>query len=75
VFDALIEDKSLSNSLESRVPAVIIFDSPDTTSTVDGIFTAVTITGDFNIDMTCNGAVVDSGAGGTKITLKNTGCS
>jgi hypothetical protein len=75
VFDALIEDKSQSNLLESRVPAVIIFDSPDTSSTVDGIFTAVTITGPFDIDMTCNGAVVDSGAGGTKVTVKNTGCS
>jgi len=74
VFDALIEDKSQSNLLESRVPVVILFDSPDTSSTIDGIFTAVSITGPFNIDMTCNGALVDAGAGGTKVTLKS-GCS
>ena len=70
VFDALIEDKSESNALESRVPAVIIFDSPNTSSSVDGIFTAVTITGPFNIDMFWNGAIVDSQAGGTNLTLK-----
>jgi hypothetical protein len=70
VFDALIEDKNQSNLLESRVPAVIIYDSPNTSSTVDGIFTAVSITGPFNIDMTWNGAVVATGVGGTKATLK-----
>jgi hypothetical protein len=70
VFDALIEDKSESNSLESRVPAVIIFDSPNTSSSVDGIFTAVTITGPFDIDLFWNGAIVDSGVGGTSQTLK-----
>jgi hypothetical protein len=68
VFDALIEDQKQSNLLESRVPAVIIFDSPKS-GTVDGIFTAVSITGEFDIDMTWNGAVVDSGGGG-KVTLK-----
>ncbi|HTT78026.1 MAG TPA: hypothetical protein VMF50_18830 [Candidatus Binataceae bacterium] len=72
VFDALIEDQKESNALETRVPAVIIFDSPDTSANIDGIFTAVTITGDLDIDMTCNGAIVTAGVGGTKQTLKST---
>jgi hypothetical protein len=70
VFDALIEDKSESNALESRVPAVIIFDNPNTSASVDGIFTAVTITGSFDIDLFWNGAIVASGAGATSQTLK-----
>jgi hypothetical protein len=70
VFDALIEDQNQSNLLESRAPALIIYDSPNTSGTVDGIFTAVSITGPFDIDMTWNGAVVDAGVGGTKQTLK-----
>jgi hypothetical protein len=72
VFDALIEDQKQSNALEARVPAVIIFDSPSTNASIDGIFTAVTITGDFNIDMTCNGAIVAIARKGTNQTLKST---
>jgi len=72
LFDALIEDQKQSNALETRVPAVIIFDNPSTNASIDGIFTAVTITGDFNIDMTCNGAVVAVGRTGTAQTLKST---
>ncbi|HUN56666.1 MAG TPA: hypothetical protein VMU41_01005, partial [Candidatus Binataceae bacterium] len=71
LFDALIEDQKQSNALETRVPAVIIFDNPSTNASIDGIFTAVTITGDFNIDMTCNGAVVAVGRTGTAQTLKS----
>jgi hypothetical protein len=72
VFDALIEDQKQSNALETRVPAVIIFDSPNSNASIDGKFTAVTITGDFNIDMTCNGAIVAVARTGTNQTLKST---
>lgn len=73
VFDALIEDKNTSNLVETRVPAVLIYDSPnggDSSGPVDGIFTAVTLTGDFNIALSWNGAIVATGVGGSSQTLK-----
>ncbi|MGA2409934.1 MAG: hypothetical protein ABSG46_06030 [Candidatus Binataceae bacterium] len=73
VFNALIEDQKTSNLVETRVPAVIIYDSPnggDSSGPVDGIFNPVTLTGKFDIDLVWNGVVVDSVSGTGSQTIK-----
>jgi len=73
LFDALIEDTKMSQVVETRPPALILFDSPagGTGGRVDGIFTAVGFTGSFNIDLIYNGVIaVSVPNGGTSATLK-----
>jgi hypothetical protein len=67
VFNALIEDQTNSYALESPVPTVILFDSPNggKSGRVDGEFQQPIFTGAFEIDLQINGQVVQSGAGGT----------
>jgi hypothetical protein len=75
VFDALIEDESLSSALQSRVPAVILFDSPNggKSGRVDGIFNQVTFTGAFEIDLVINGQLVQTASGGNPTTVHGGG--
>jgi hypothetical protein len=73
LFDALIEDTTMGQVVESRPPTLILFDSPagGTGGRVDGIFTAVGFTGSFNIDLIYDGAIVVSVPnGGTSVTMK-----
>ena len=73
LFDALIEDTTMGQVVETRPPALILFDSPagGTGGRVDGIFTAVGFTGSFNIDLIYNGVIVVSVPnGGTSVTMK-----
>jgi hypothetical protein len=71
VFDALIEDQTNSYALESRIPAIILFDSPNggKSGRVDGIFTQVSFTGAMEVDLVINGQVVQSVTGGTTVTV------
>jgi len=74
VFIGLVEDETTSVAIESRVPAVILFDSPNggTSGRVDGIFNQVSFAGFFDIDLTINGALVRRARGGLSVTLKAT---
>jgi hypothetical protein len=63
LFTALIEDQQTGHALMSRIPAVILFDSPGT-ARVDGIFHQVSFAGVFDIDLTINGRLVASIVGG-----------
>jgi len=71
VFNALIEDEKNSFALESRIPAVILFDSPNggKSGRVDGEFSQVTFTGVFDVDLAINGQVVQSASGGTTVAV------
>jgi hypothetical protein len=73
IFNALIEDQTQGEVLQARVPALILFDSPNGGTPggrVDGIFTAVGFNGPFAIDLLVDGAVVRAAAGGTTASLK-----
>jgi hypothetical protein len=72
IFDALIEDQTQANVVQTRAPAVLLFDSPNGggSGRVDGIFTAVSFFGPFDINMTVNGTIVDSLIGGTSGSVK-----
>jgi hypothetical protein len=73
IFNALIEDQTQGEVLQSRVPALILFDSPNggmLSGRLDGIFTAVGFEGPFAIDLIVNGAVVRAIVGGTSAILK-----
>jgi hypothetical protein len=67
VFNALIEDETKSYALESPVPAVILFDSPNggKSGRVDGIFSQPFFTGSFEVDLVINGQVIQTGSGGS----------
>jgi hypothetical protein len=69
IFDALIEDRSQGSVLQSRAPAVILFDSPSS-ERIDGIFTEVNFFGPFDIDLIVNGNTVRQARGGNQATLK-----
>ena len=73
LFTALIEDETTGFALMSRIPAVLLFDSPNHGSIgrVDGIFHQVGFAGAFNIDLTIDGVLVNRvTAGGLSVTLK-----
>jgi hypothetical protein len=69
IFDALIEDQTQGSVLQSRAPAVILFDSPSS-QRVDGIFNEVNFLGPFDIDLIVDGNIVKQAQGGIKATLK-----
>jgi hypothetical protein len=71
VFNALIEDEKNSYALESRIPAVILFDSPNggKSGRVDGEFSQVSFTGVFEVDLVINGQVIQSASGGTTVAV------
>jgi hypothetical protein len=72
LFDALIEDTKHGEIVESRAPALLLFDSPagGTGGRVDGTFNAVEFLGGFSIDLIYNGVVVKSVFTGTTAILK-----
>lgn len=72
VFNATIEDLTNSNILQARVPAVILFDSPNGGSSgrVDGIFSEVNFFGPFDVDLLINGTLAQNVIGGTTTTVK-----
>jgi hypothetical protein len=72
LFDALVEDTSQGEVVETHAPALLLFDSPTggNGGRVDGTFTAVNLLGNFNIDLIYNGAVVQSVIAGTTAILK-----
>jgi hypothetical protein len=72
VFNALIEDETHGEVVQSRAPSLILFDSPNGGSSgrVDGIFNEVNFLGPFAIDLISDGVVVQSAAGGVSETLK-----
>ena len=71
VFTGLIEGVSMSSAVESRVPAVILFDSPNggQSGRVDGIFNQVTFAGVFEVDLLVNGQLAQSVSGGNSLTV------
>jgi hypothetical protein len=71
LFNALIESESMSSALESRVPAVILFDSPNGGSSgrVDGIFAQPTFTGVLEVDLVINGQLAQTASGGNPVTV------
>lgn len=71
VFTGLIEGVSMSSAIESRVPAVILFDSPNggQSGRVDGIFNQVTFAGVFDVDLVINGQLAQSVSGGNSVTV------
>jgi hypothetical protein len=72
LFTGLIEDESKSYALESRVPAVILFDSPNggQAGRVDGILNQVSFTGAFEVDLVIDGRLAATATGGTSVTIK-----
>jgi hypothetical protein len=67
IFNAVIEDVTTAFALQSRVPTVILHDSPNGGSQsgrVDGIFNLVGGGGPLNIDLIFNGALVAHAVGG-----------
>jgi hypothetical protein len=74
VFTGLIEGVSISSAIESRVPAVILFDSPNggQSGRVDGIFNQVTFAGVFEVDLVINGQLAQSVSGGNSVTVRGT---
>jgi hypothetical protein len=71
LYTALIEDKTKSYALESLIPSVILFDSPNggQSGRVDGVFTQVSFTGEFDVDLMINGQLVQSSTGGTTVSV------
>lgn len=73
VFDATIESRNLNTSsiLQSRVPAMLLFDLAGSTATdrVDGIFNEVTFFGPLDIELMINGNIKRA-VGGTTTTIK-----
>jgi hypothetical protein len=73
VFNALIEDQTQGSVLQSRVPSLILFDSPNggtLNGRLDGIFTEVNFLGPLAIDLIVNGTVVRAVTTGSTATLK-----
>lgn len=73
IFNAVIEDETTSFALQSRVPTVILQDSPNggsQTGRVDGIFNLVNHIGPFDIDLFFNGKLVAVGAGAGSVIVK-----
>jgi len=71
LFNALIESVSMSSALESRVPAVILFDSPNSggSGRVDGVFAQPTFTGALEVDLVINGLLAQTASGGNPVTV------
>jgi hypothetical protein len=71
VFTGLIESVNMSSAVESRVPAVILFDSPNggQSGRVDGIFNQVTFTGPLEVDLLVNAHLAQTISGGTSVTV------
>jgi hypothetical protein len=71
LFNALIESANMSSALESRVPAVILFDKPNGggSGRVDGVFAQPTFTGVLQVDLVVNGQLVQSASGGNPVTV------
>jgi len=67
VFNALIEDETNSYALESPIPAIILFDSPNggKSGRVDGVFQQPNFTGSFDVDLMINGQLVQTASGGS----------
>jgi len=67
VFNALIEDNTNSYALESPIPAIILFDSPNggKSGRVDGLFQQPNFTGSFDVDLVINGKLVQTASGGS----------
>ncbi len=74
VFTGLIEGVSMSSAIESRVPVVILFDSPNggKSGRVDGIFHQVIFSGVMEVDLLINGQLVQSASGGSSATVQGT---
>jgi hypothetical protein len=72
LFDALIEDTAHGEIVESRAPALLLFDSPagGNGGRIDGTFNAVQFLGGFSIDLIYNGALVKSVFTGTTAIIK-----
>lgn len=71
LFNALIESANISSALESRVPAVILFDQPNGggSGRVDGVFEQPTFTGVLQVDLVVNGRLVQTASGGNPVTV------
>ena len=72
IFNALIEDQTQGSVLQSRVPSLILFDSPNggtLNGRVDGTFNEVNFAGPFAIDLIVNGTVVRAVTTGSSATL------
>lgn len=71
LFNALIESETMSSALESRVPAVILFDFPNGggSGRVDGVFAQPTFTGVLQVDLLINGQLVQTASGGNPVTV------
>jgi hypothetical protein len=71
LFNGLIESETMSSALESRVPAVILFDSPNGGSSgrVDGEFSQPTFTGVLQVDLMINGQLAQTASGGNPTTV------
>ena len=57
--------------IESLIPSVILFDSPNggKTGRVDGVFTQASFTGQFDIDLVIHSQVIQSAIGGTMVAV------
>jgi hypothetical protein len=69
LFTALIEDETMGSAIESRIPAIILFDSPSA-GRVDGIFSQPNFTGALDADLVVNGVLVNSNAGDFTVVVK-----
>jgi hypothetical protein len=71
LFNALIEDNKNSYAIESRVPTVILFDSPNggQSGRVDGLFSQVAFSGVFQVDLVINGQLIQTVSGGNNVSV------
>jgi hypothetical protein len=74
VFTALIEGESQSSAVESAVPTVILFDSPNggQGGRVDGIFNQVAFTGVLEVDLVIDGHLAESASDGNTVSVHGT---
>jgi hypothetical protein len=66
-FSGLFEDSNTGFEFSDRVPALILFDSPN--GDVDATIQQIQTLGPFNIDLLINGAVVAHATGGPVVTI------
>ncbi|HEY6420064.1 MAG TPA: hypothetical protein VIX59_13760 [Candidatus Binataceae bacterium] len=68
LFRGLVEDTKTGFEVTDRAPALFLFDQPN--GSVDGLFTQLQNFGSFKVNLTFNGGVVTTIAGGPTVSIK-----
>lgn len=68
LFQGLVEDRNTGFQVQTRAPAVFLFDSPD--GGIDAQFFQQQNFGEFTVNLTFNGGVVARAKGGPTVSIK-----